>query len=493
MAPKTRTDGARARLLPGLGLALLLVAGCPTHTDVMGEEDGEDDFVWPWEEEPQDEPEPDGGLDANSSPDGPVDAVEPLPSTLHIEVYLVPVYYERLEDDVFARMELEWTEVDPAGYPYGILYVALTEELGATTSPLTYALLDAVPSDPKNDPAELDLQVEELAGRTVYVAAVADRWADGVVSPRDALAFDPRPVEIQAHGEADAVVFVDVDLDWDWESGRWVASEYCRSAVLPGCIVEADLEGEIRLQDSQVSVGLAPSIVGLYTADGAIGPMEATLPGELDGEVPEQPLPWALHIRVPPCGAGGFGLFGAWDSNGNGMIEPDDEWGTLWTGDGGFDPTLIVSHGDWLTGLDIRLPWDGAVPPFGRPYQHIAGTIGTDETFSFADLEPTDTLHVMALREPASHLPGCVLADHAVTQGFAWDHRSFPATELGDGPIPFELRVPWDAYVHVFAGVEADDNGGISDEYELEEPDRALDLCSHAVPEDLALVLGRAD
>ena len=45
----------------------------------------------------------------------------------------------------------------------------------------------------------------------------------------------------------------------------------------------------------------------------------------------------------------------------------------------------------------------------------------------------------------------------------------------------------------MFAGVEADDNGGISDEYELEEPDRALDLCSQAVPEDLALVLGRAD
>lgn len=488
MALETRIGSRRCGLLLGLCGILVLAGGCPTYTDVMGVDDGASP---PWEEEPPgDTDDPDDWLDASSTPDGPVEAVEPVPAVLHVDVYLVPVFHERIGDGLFERRELEWTEVDASGYPYGPLYVALTEELGATSSPLAHRILSSVPSDPKNDPAELDIEVQELAGHRVYVAAVADRWADRVVSSRDSLGFDPRPIDLAPYSENEALIFVDVELGWD--GNGWIPTEYCRSAVLPGCIVEADLEGEIRLQDSQVSVGIAPSVVGLYTADGAIGPMEATLPGELDGEVPEQPLPWALHIRVPPCGDGGFGLFGAWDSNGNGLIEPDDEWGTLWSADGGFDPTLVVSHGDWLTGLDIRLPWDGAVPPFGRPYQRIAGTIDTDETFSFAELEPTDTLHVMALREPASHLPGCALAD-AVTHGFAWDHRSFPAAELTDSPLQFELRAPWDAYVHVFAGVEADDNGGISDEYELEEPDRALDLCSQAVPEDLALVLGRAD
>ncbi len=482
MGPTLRTTVLRYRMALGLGWVLACATGCPTYTDVMG---GDDDVSAPDEEVPGDS---DDAFDTAADLDGPIDAVEPLPpATIHVEVWMVPVYYERLDGDLFGRRELEWTEVDPGGYPYGSIYVALTEELGANTDPLAYTIHAEVPPDPRNDPAELSFVVEELVGRTVYVAAVADRWADGVVSPNDSMAYDPRPITIEAHGQTEAQIFVDVDLDWD--GSGWGPSQYCRSAILPGCIVEADLEGEIRLADSLAPGTVGPSVVGLYTADGSVGPLEATLPGELDGGAPEEPLPWALHIRVPPCGDGGFGLFGGWDSNGNGMIEPSDEWGTLWSDDG-FDPTLQVSHGDWITGLEIRVPWDGTAPPFAYPYKRIAGVIDTDDSFSLAELGPTDTLHVMALRESAEALPTWDLVDDGPARQFLWDIRSFPAAGLDGEPVPFELMAPWDAYVHLLAGIEVGGSGGLSCEYTLTQPEQVLDLCSTSPPDDVVLELG---
>ncbi len=382
-------------------------------------------------------------------------------------VYVVPIYRAYDENDIWVRYELEWTDVHPGGYPYGLVYVGATPGFDNTQENLVGDVPPALPADPKNTGTPYLLEMNPWPLPEVAVMGVADTYTDGIISPMDAMAFHPDPIDTTGSPVKDADIYIDVEFHMD--DGVWVPGGGGGGGGgwggEPGC-PGVDLSGHIFLHDSLYTTRDARSLVAIYD-ENLIGPWWTTLPGSLDGKAQDTMLEWDLTI---PCDYTAY-IYGAWDHNDNMLFEPTDEWGVTVTGlDGSeINPWYVTDVG--FDGLLVQVPF--ALAPTPRPYIMINGVITTDGTFEFADLPAGSVLYVLASRY---YLPSLHEFPIHVLQGEdkIWTQDLVIDVHLQGDSIPYQVWAPSDSSMILHAAIDTDGDGYVESMYVIDGPEGAF-------------------
>lgn len=154
-------------------------------------------------------------------------------------------------------------------------------------------------------------------------------------------------------------------------------------------------------------------------------------------------------------------LLGAHDTNGNGLIDPSDTWGSYVLGGG----AITVDTRSDRHGLSIEVPRNG-----GRSgdqgvrvttFVTLSGTIGVNGG-TFNDLPSGTSVYVVALR----YAPGADVAVTTLLRGAygyeAWDWASL----AGQSSLPWSLRVPEGTTTYLWAFTDLDGDGLVNEDGE---------------------------
>ena len=279
-----------------------------------------------------------GGDDDTTDPPAGDDDDTSEPFAVSGEVRVVPVVYEQDGEGEWVRSELDWFEVAEDGYSLGRLYTALVADPEDLGNPLAIDVSGGLSADPASEPMTFALEPPSpLDGiEQVRVVAVADSWHDLVISERDGMGLSEQPV-LPADGAATGLqITVDVEFIWcdPWTVGKH--GEPC-SADCAGFI---EVAGTVQLHGAGLPDAAGPAMVALCGEDGE-GPWWVVEAGELDAQEPDMPRPW----EVTTCTSWTTRILAAWDSNGNGLFEPTDAWGSPVDGLDG-DPCEVWELGD---------------------------------------------------------------------------------------------------------------------------------------------------
>jgi len=139
--------------------------------------------------------------------------------------YIVPIYRAYDENNIWARYELEWTDIHPNGYMYGLMYIGVTPGFENTQENFIGVVPPSVPADPKNTGTAFLFEMDEWPLPEVAVMGIADTYMDGIISPLDHMAFHPNLLDTTGAPEKGADVYI--DMEFVWENGQWVP-------VIPG-------------------------------------------------------------------------------------------------------------------------------------------------------------------------------------------------------------------------------------------------------------------
>lgn len=349
---------------------------------------------------------------------------EPVSATISGRVWL-KLYTTDASGDI---VEMDWTETY-GGYPLGGVFVAAynSDEL---TGRETYYDQESILTPDVVNGSEYTLDVTLDEAGTVQVYASADAVAvDGVIATYEPVATWPEPLEI-----TDAAAITDVDL----------------TILVPynpggggGCDITS-IDGTITITKSWVDGNAAAM---LYTTDGD-GPYYTTAvtPTPITGGAE------ADYTLYSCQNAGEVSLYGAWDSNGNSLIDPDDDWGAyLSAPDTDGNPITVGTTA--LSGYDIQIPF-GDIQPNFVPYVFLGGTLSSSEGFANY---PGATVYVAAMKSRPN-------TDFSVSglDDAAYDWAAYASEDLlADGA--FSLIVPANTVTYLWAYIDEDGDGNVQE------------------------------
>ena len=414
-------------------------AGCPPDDDDDNDATGDDDTADDDDDDTADDDDNDTGDD---------DAVEPF--SLEGDVYLIPTYYEQDENEIWVRMELEWTEVNAAGYPYGKIYVGITENFEEAGNPLLHYTAPTVPADPKNDPTHYLFDPATWPLDEVYVMAIADTWYDTIISPWDNMNFHTDAVDTTGEAVLDADIFIDVEHVWNGYG--WVIGHHGYGGgggggggtPCPECYWDIDISGDVFLKDSAHVASTGNSLVAVYNNSNE-GPYWFTFSGMLDGGAQETRVPWEMNVGAPFTAQ----IRGAWDWNNNGLFEPGDDWGATVDDLGDQINPWAFSDAD-ISDMDVQVPLDGTNLLLPEPYVTVSGVVMTDGTFEFADLSMDNGLFVGANK---NFITPELDPEDLLAQGYLWGYDQIMNIAGAGDSIPYEIWVPRYTTVFLKAGI----------------------------------------
>ncbi len=361
-----------------------------------------------------------------STPDdsGTTKEPDPVHATISGRVIL-KLYTTDTSGDI---VEMDWDEAY-GGYPFGGVFVAAynSDEL---TGHETYYDQDAFlsPNVVDGDSYSLDVTLEGPGTVSVYAAADAV-WVDGVIATYEPVATWPSALDIE-----DGASFEDIDLT--------ILVPYNPGGG--GSCDTTAVDGVITITKSWVD-GNAAAMV--YTTEGD-GPYYTAMvtPTAITGGA-------EAEYTLSSCqNAGTVQLYGAWDSNGNGLIDPDDDWGAYLSGpDTEGNPIEIGTTA--LSGYDIQIPF-GDIQPNFVPYVFLGGTLSSQEGF---DQYPGATVYVAAMKSR----PNADFATSSLEEA-AYDWTSYPSEDLVAGGS-FNLVVPSNTVAYLWAYVDEDGDGNLQE------------------------------
>jgi hypothetical protein len=412
------------------------------------------------------------------------DDTAPDPFRVSGEVFVVPVYYQLDEDDIWVRHELEWTDIDPAGYPYGLLYVGVTSSFEDTAGTFLHHVPSSMPVDPKSEGSPYQFAPLEWAVDEAFVLAIADTYHDGVISAWDCMAYYKGALDTAGEQVEEADIIV--DMEFVSHLGQWVPG--CHMCSGGGWVGDpVDISGNVYLDQPAHPEGSGDALVAVYR--GSNGPYWSTVPGRLDGGAQLVPQEWAMTVYNDFDAA----IYGAWDWNDNGLFEPGDEWGTVLTEVDGETINPMTIGDDPIEGILVEIPVAGAGPGvMPRPYLRVSGEITHDHTFSFADLGPNAVMYVLGGKH---YLPNLGEEEIYILLGEekVWSYHTIhnPDQYLEPPTIPYQLWIP--AYqtsvMYVVIDLDGDDIAEL--EYRIDENNGAVpvDVTYADVELDLTVTL----
>jgi hypothetical protein len=399
------------------------------------------------------------------------DVVAGTPLEISGDVFLTAVYYTEALDGSWQRNVLEWTEINADGYPYGSIFVALTPDEDDSRTIFLSEVIQDVPANPAVEGSEYILEAEEWPAEELAVMAVADIHHDGVISAWDTLGYHMDMLAETDEALEDIDVFLDIEFistgggGGGGGGGGWVPGHHGGGGG-GGDHIPVTLSGTVGLQDSTHIDATGASLVATFDSNMG-GPYWMTLPGEFDGADQGVFEDWTFTVYSDYT----LNVLGAWDWNNNGLFEPSDDWGATVDAYGDqINPWTIGEEN--IEGMTVQIPDDTAPVPAARSYVTISGSVTTDGSFTFGDLDPGLSLVIAAEFSPPPWPIDGSLAT-ALGNGSIWGYAYFePANAQGE-TIPYSLSVPPYTAVYLVAAFT-------TSPHDVPLPDFGIDTPNHA-------------
>jgi|TARA_B110000495_G_C22977906_1_gene574550 hypothetical protein len=405
----------------------------------------------------------DGTADEGSADEGEVvntDHYMEIRSKVMVELYTT--------NDDGQREFLSWDEaVGPVGeFPFGSIFVAAykPEDEGRQ-----HYFDEHTVTRPRVTGDTYRLQVDPEATGVINIYATLDVRSDGIVGSAEPLGIHPDPIEVEAYGEmtdADLVILV----DWDrWGPGGWGWQD------VGGYVPPVDSDGDGIIDDTPECQLIA--IAGNVTLNGAYsgGNGMVMLLDNAGGGPYQQdeftPIPTGsgatAEYNMGVCAnAGPMQIIGAYDSNGNGLVDPADLWGAYVTSPGENGNPLMIEDVR-LDEINVDIPIGGGGPAVSVvPFVHLSGIAFPESQPHFSSFETVEgagvDLYVVALQYPLSF---DMDVESFEEDGYAvkvWESSALGSAES----VEWDLTVPANTVVYLYAFVDTDLDGIVNEELE---------------------------
>lgn len=363
----------------------------------------------------------------------------------------VQLYTLREEDG--EREPIAWEDTSFGDtFPFGSIMVAATQDDGG--GGLFYRGQDTIASPGVGgDPYSVNVSLPEDGEVRLY--ATLDYHGDSIISTSEPIGAFPGEVMVtdgSTAGDKDIVILVNYDEAWAWWSGGGGG---------PGnggtCDDPVTLGGTASITTSWAGGDVA---VMIYDTAG-FGPY---------AWVRQEPTPSGGGAEAPfqidVCGPlGEVDLLGAWDSNGNLLIDPADMWGEVISKPNVSANPLDVQTTD-MTDLEVQIPLgDGRSSMGVVPFVSLSGTVTYMNGQVFDKLPADSTVHVVAmLYRPDGEIAVTELAE------LSYDTDTWEAADYaGQTELPFNLWVPGNTLVYLWGFVDEGPkvDGMVNEPFEL--------------------------
>lgn len=347
------------------------------------------------------------------------------------------------------RRSVSWEEATGGTFPYGAIWVTAYTVDDADGQ--VYRGSDTI-AHPSTEPNGYALEAGLDAPGEVWLYAALDQGRDGIVQPTDPIGIHPEAVQVEDGVEldglditilvsADALAWGDTGWSTGGDGGGWGTGSGCDDVTISGPVtITADWTG-------------GPGIAVLSSAT-------AFEPYDWDWFTPTPTADGAESAyAIATCaGLGTMNLLAVYDSNGNSLIDPADQWGGWVDGDGADANPVEVGSED-LPDHAIRIPTgEGEGGLEVLPFVELSGTV-TVEDGTFDDLPSGTGVTVAALRyRPGEDLTASEVASQA------YDSRSWDWADLeGTASRDFSLYVPASTVVYLWAFADTDGDGVVNE------------------------------
>jgi hypothetical protein len=334
------------------------------------------------------------------------------------------------EGDDGEREYLSWEDANGGEYDLGAIWIGayyeneigVNEYVGETSIESPTATGDAY---------TMDVELDREEG--IYVYAVVDYWQDSIIGSSEPKGVYPDEIIITDGSEN---CDIDITILSPVKSG---GGGGCSTGTMA-------ITGDAFLTDAYAGGDVA---VMLTSTDGA-GPYHS------DWLTPSPTDDGAQgSYGVTSCASyGEMDLVGAWDSNGNELIDPLDKWGAhVAEVDAEEDANPINIDSDTLTGYNVQIPY-GDVPGIGIvPFITLDGSISVKDG-TFADFDSGTVVYVTALKyRPDAEFLVETLDDAYDTTKFEWEDLASAES------VDFSLVVPSNTIAYLWAYADANANG----------------------------------
>ena len=405
----------------------------------------------------------DGTADEGAADEGEVvntDHYMEIRSKIMVELYTT--------NDDGQREFLSWDEaVGPVGeFPFGSIFVAAykPEDEGRENYFDEHTV-----TRPRVTGDTYRLQVDPEATGTINIYATLDVRSDGIVGSAEPMGIHPDPIKVEAYGEmtdADIVILV----DWDrWGPGGWGWQD------VGGYVPPVDADGDGIIDDTPACqlVAIAGN-VNLNVAYSGGNGMVMLLDNAGGGPYQQDeftPIPTGsgatAEYNMGVCAnAGPMQIVGAYDSNGNGLVDPADLWGAYVTSPGVNGNPLMIEDVR-LDDVHVDIPIGGGGPAVSVvPFVHLSGMAFPESQPTFSSFEAVEgagvDLYVVALQFPLSfdmEVESFGEISYAVQ---FWESSVLGSAESVD----WDLTVPANTIVYLYAFLDTDIDGIVNEELE---------------------------
>ena len=372
-------------------------------------------------------------------------------------------------NDEGGREFLSWDDaVGPAGeFPFGSIFVAAiqTESTMVESTVAQHTVIR-----PRTDGDYYRLKIDPEAAETVSIFATLDVRGDGIVGSGEPSGIYPDALEVVAYAE-DTEANIVILVDWDrWGPGGWGWQD------VGGYVPPRDTDGDGDIDEDDAGcelVSVAGDVRITVPYEGGNGKVMLL---DNNGGGPYQmveftPIPngsggGIAEYNLGLCAwAGDMKIVAAYDSNGNGLIDPDDMWGGH-VSEPGVDGNPVTIEDYRQTDIHIEVPLgDGGPAVSVVPFVHLSGVAYPESVPTFAGFGEEDgdgvALYVAALRYPLT--PDMDVEDFTDAYDFVvWDSDA-----LGDSAsVEWDLIVPANTVVYLVAFVDVDGDGLVNEEQE---------------------------
>jgi len=332
-------------------------------------------------------------------------------------------------------------------FPFGAIFVTSTQDDG--DGGLYYRGDDTI-LEPSIAGDPYSLSVTLPTGGPVRVYATLDLYADGILSTFEPIGIYPLELELtdgDALDDKDITILVDYDSAYSW----WLSSGGGGSGGngggggggggTSGCDNPVAMSGIAMTSSPWKSGDFA---VMLYDTNNE-GPYyyDRSLPTATDSGA-------QMDFSISTCGPlGVMNVLGAWDSNGNTLIDPADTWGEYVTEPDVSGNPLDIDTAD-TSDMLVQIPLGDGRPNLGIvPFVSLQGHVTFGGT-SFDKL-PTDSVVYLTalLYRPEGDIAIATLSDEA------YDSATWTSVDYaGTSSLPFTLWVPGDTVVYLWAYVD---------------------------------------
>lgn len=335
------------------------------------------------------------------------------------------------EDDDGERTYVSWSDAYGSSYPFGSIF--LTSYTEGKSGDIDYhgstvIASSAVTPDTGNQYA---ITVNLAEEGTVNLYAAVDYWGDGIIGTDEPIGVYPGEIEIVEDEDLEGLDITILVPYYDFKNGTGGGS-----GGGSGCD-DVSITGDINLT-RDYSGGRA---VAMLVDNAGNGPYDwgwSELSATDDGATGT--------YSISTCeDYGSFQLRGAWDSNGNDLIDPADVWGS-YANEDGVDANPISIGSNDLPGYDILIPL-GSGGLSVIPYSRLTGTLDVGQG-DFDDLpKDTSAIYVVALKyRPTTGISLATLYEQA------YDVQVFePSDFSGQAIIDWSLSVPSNSIIYLWA------------------------------------------